>query len=161
MKVKLNSSEVALCENFAKKVSDAKNGTYGPTFLQNFTLGIKGEMVYAKLFNLHTNFCIYEGKQGDGGTDFDGVNVKTVSKSKTKTSDPWLKVSIKQHNRYRGKVKKYALVVETGENEFEYMGSIDYNEFEKKKQTVDFGNEKAYFVKVKDLTRNLNNIILI
>jgi hypothetical protein len=160
MKVKLNPSEITLCETFAKKVSEAKNGTYGPTFLQNFTLGIKGEMVYAKIFNLNTNFCIYEGKQGDGGTDFDGVNVKTVSKSKNKTSDPWLKVSIKQHNRHRGKVKKYALVVELNDNEFEYMGSIDYYDFEKKKQTVDFGTEKAYYVKVKDLTRSLSNIVL-
>lgn len=143
------------CETFAKQVAEAKKGTYGPSFLKNFTLGIKGEMAYAKIFNLNTNFAIYEGKKGDGGTDFDGVNVKTVSKGLSDTRDPWLKVSDKQHNRYRGKVKKYALVVEINDNVFDYKGSINYYDFEKIKKTVEFVDGKAYYVKVKDLTINV------
>lgn len=155
MTVKLTPEEVTQCENFAKQVSEAKKGSYGSTFLENFTLGIKGELAYAKIFNLKTNFAIYEGKKGDGGTDFEGVNVKTVSKGVSSTNDPWLKVSVKQHNRYRGKVKKYALVVEIGENEFEYQGSIGYYEFEKIKKTVEFVTGSAYYVKIKDLTTNV------
>ena len=100
------------CENFAKQVSEAKKGSYGSTFLENFTLGIKGELA-------------------------------------------WLKVSVKQHNRYRGKVNKYALVVEIGENEFEYQGSIGYYEFEKIKKTVEFVTGSAYYVKIKDLSTNV------
>ena len=73
MTVKLTPEEVTQCENFARQVSEAKKGSYGSTFLANFTLGIKGELAYAKIFNLKTNFAIYEGKKGDGGTDFDGV----------------------------------------------------------------------------------------
>jgi hypothetical protein len=155
MTVKLTPEEVTQCETFAKQVAEAKKGTYGPTFLKHFTLGIKGELAYAKIFNLETNFAIYEGKKGDGGTDFDGVNVKTVSKGLSSTNDPWLKVSAGQHNRYRGKVKKYALVVETGDNEFQYQGSIDYYNFEKIKRTIEFGDGQAYYVKVKDLTTNV------
>lgn len=155
MTVKLTPEEVTQCETFAKQVAKAKNGAFGSTFLKNFTLGIKGELAYAKIFNLQTNFAIYEGKKGDGGTDFDGVNVKTVSKGLSSTNDPWLKVSVKQHNRYRGKVKKYALVVEKGDNEFEYQGSIDYYDFEKIKRTIEFGDGEAYYVKVKDLTTNV------
>jgi hypothetical protein len=155
MTVKLTPEEVTQCETFAKQVAEAKKGTYGPTFLKQFTLGIKGELAYAKIFNLQANFAIYEGKKGDGGTDFDGVNVKTVSKGLSSTNDPWLKVSVKQHNRYRGKVKKYALVIETGDNEFQYQGSIDYYDFEKLKRTIEFGDGQAYYVKVKDLTTNV------
>jgi hypothetical protein len=152
MTVKLTPEEVTQCESFARQVSEAKHGSYGPTFLENFTLGIKGELAYAKIFNLVTNFAIYEGKKGDGGTDFDGVNVKTVSRGVSSTNEPWLKVSVRQHNRYRGKVKKYALVVETNKNEFAYQGSICYYEFEKKKKTVEFVTGSAYYVKIKDLT---------
>ena len=143
------------CETFAKQVAEAKKGTYGPNFLKHFTLGIKGEMAYAKIFGLDTNFAIYEGKKGDGGTDFDGVNVKTVSKGLATSNDPWLKVSVKQHNRYRGKVKKYALVVEKEKDEFEYKGSIDYYEFEKKKKVVEFVGGNAYYVKINQLTTNV------
>jgi len=110
-------------------------------------------MAYAKIFGLNTNFAIYEGKKGDGGTDFDGVNVKTVSKELTEKNDPWLKVSIKQHNRYRGKVKKYALIIEKNNDEFEYKGSIDYNGFEKIKKVIEFDNGGAYYVKIKDLIK--------
>lgn len=143
------------CETFAKQVVEAKKGTYGPNFLKSFTLGIKGEMAYAKIFGLDTNFAIYEGKKGDGGTDFDGVNVKTVSKGLSETRDPWLKVSDKQHNRYRGKVKKYALVVQTAEDEFEYKGSINYYDFEKHKKSVYFGNERAYYVRENNLIKTV------
>lgn len=155
MTVKLTPEEVTQCETFAKQVAKAKKGFFGPTFLKNFTLGIKGELAYAKIFNLQPNFTIYEGSKGDGGTDFEGVNVKTVSKCLSATRDPWLKVSVKQHNRYRGKVKKYALVIETGDNEFQYQGSIDYYDFEKIKRTIEFGDGQAYYVKVKDLTTNV------
>lgn len=152
MTVKLTPEEVTLCEQFAKQVAEAKKGTYGPNFLKHFTLGIKGEMAYAKIFNLQTNFEIYEGKKGDGGTDFDGVNVKTVSKIFNDNNDPWLKVNVKQHNRYRGYVKKYALVVELADNEFEYKGSISYYDFQKIKKLVEFESGEAYYVKAKDLT---------
>ena len=155
MTVKLTPEEVTQCESFAKQVSEAKRGSYGPNFHKHFTLGIKGEMAYAKIFNLSTNFSIYEGKKGDGGTDFDGVNVKTVSKGLNITKDPWLKVSDKQHIRYRGKVKKYALVVEISDNEFEYQGCINYHDFEKIKKTVEFPDGKAYYVKTKDLTTHV------
>lgn len=143
------------CETFAKQVAEAKKGTYGNKFLKSFTLGIKGELAYAKIFNLNTNFAIYEGKKGDGGTDFDGVNVKTVSMSYNGTGDPWLKVSEKQHNRYRGKVKKYVLVVQTADDEFEYKGSINYYDFEKYKKPVYFGNERAYYVRENNLNKTV------
>lgn len=153
MTVKLTPEEVIQCESFARQVAEAKKGTYGSSFLKHFTLGIKGEMAYAKIFGLNTNFAIYEGKKGDGGTDFDGVNVKTVSKELTEKNDPWLKVSVKQHNRYRGKVKKYALIIEKNNDEFEYKGSIDYNGFEKIKKVIEFDNGGAYYVKIKDLIK--------
>jgi hypothetical protein len=155
MFIELTDEEILQCENFAKQVFEAKKGTYGEKFLEMFSLGIKGEMVYGKIFGLKVNFSIYEGKKGDGGTDFQDINVKTVSSQFNK--QPWLKVDSFQHKRYKGKIKKYALVTHIEKNKFEYLGSIDYNKFEQIKKSITFNkqsNNVVYYVSADNLDYN-------
>lgn len=155
MLIELTDEEMLQCDNFAKQVAEAKKGTYGDRFYEMFALGIKGEMVYGKIFKQDVNFTIYEGKKGDGGTDFKDVNVKTISKAFN--TSPWLKVDAFQHKKYKGVIKKYALVSHVEGNKFEYLGSIDYNKFDKIKRHVIFnkrGKNVVYYVTADNLEYN-------
>ena len=72
---KLTTEEVDTATRFAVDlIAAGKRGT-----IESHLIGTLGEMGYAKHINSKVNLEVYQRGKGDNGSDFNGVQVKTVT----------------------------------------------------------------------------------
>jgi hypothetical protein len=71
----LTNKEVDTATRFAVNlIAAGKRGT-----IESHLIGTLGEMGYAKHINSKVNLEVYQKGKGDGGSDFEGIQVKTAT----------------------------------------------------------------------------------
>lgn len=124
--------------------------------LENHFIGKLGEMAYGKLIKQEVNLEHFHSK-GDGGSDFDGVQVKTITWA---GANKQLKVDKYDSSLTNSEVKKFVLMyadMHAGGREVYLVGEISKENFLKKKYKDAKFSGDCFVVDEKDLDNHFQD----
>jgi hypothetical protein len=143
---KLNPEQIELAKNQAAKIKNSK--LYTSFWSEDsIALGLYGEIAYGMLKGLEINTAIWDDK-GDPGTDFKGVDIKTISYS---GPDPELKLSKLPEKPKDKKLVLAQCARQDGEVSVKLIGEISLEHFVRRAVKKHYGEKSWYAVGPADL----------
>jgi hypothetical protein len=144
MVIELSDKLVSAVKLHAKKRHDSKDKSFrnarrfhsGDEY-EPHTVGLFGEVAYAKLKGLKVNTVIYPVR--DGGEDFKNIEVKTLTYFGP--GQPELKIPLKEYNKRKPPLLYVLCRVDMKKpNRVEVLGEITRKDFDKKKVQKKYGD---------------------
>tara|TARA_R110000824_G_scaffold103358_4_gene245524 strand:- start:2089 stop:2610 length:522 start_codon:yes stop_codon:yes gene_type:complete len=172
MKFKLNKEQLEYALDLAMRRHDAKHSSFRNNTTEKFRnenkskmsdkfkvdfqymahfLGVIGELGYSLVTGEDVDEEIYAVR--DGGQDFDGVEVKTITYMGA--GEPELKIPVGEYER-RIPPNSYVLVrFDLNRNEVDVLGQITRSNFDEKKKKKQYGRNKPlnYIVPLSSMER--------
>ena len=172
MKFKLNKEQLEYALDLAMRRHDAKHSSFRNKTTEKFRnenkskmsekfkvdfqymahfLGVIGELGYSLVTGEDVDEEIYAVR--DGGQDFDGVEVKTITYMGA--GEPELKIPVGEYER-RIPPNSYVLVrFDLNRNEVDVLGQITRSNFDEKKKKKQYGRNKPlnYIVPLSSMER--------
>ena len=172
MKFQLNKEQLEYALDLAMRRHDAKHSSFRNKDTENFRndtkgkmsekfkvdfqdmahfLGVIGELGYSLVTGEDVDEEIYAVR--DGGQDFDGVEVKTITYMGA--GEPELKIPVGEYER-RIPPNSYVLVrFDLNRNEVDVLGQITRSNFDEKKKKKQYGRNKPlnYIVPLSSMER--------